>query len=445
MCASMGYVKLQVMARLLYSLLFYLLMPLILLRLFWMARKEPLYRYRIRERFGWVEPKVRPASDKAPLVWVHAVSAGETNAAAPLIIQLSDKGHCIWMTSTTATGRQRVQALFGDDCLHSFVPYDVPDALTRFMDRVHPDLLILIDTELWPNMIHVAAQRGVPVALVNGRMSQGSHRRYRRIHALVSPMLRSLSLLAVQSDAHRERMVSLGARRDRVRVTGSIKFDVQFPADLDDGIALFRRFSGDRPVLLGASTHDGEESVLLTAFTTARRACPNLLLVLAPRHPARAGDVQEEITRHGFSCVRRTQLVDDAPDLAAIARDVDVLLVDTMGELLFCYGIASVAFVGGSLAEVGGHNPIEALSLNVPVMMGPNLWDIEDIAQQLLSAGAMVKVVDDRECAEFASRMLTDSPSRNEVLVRSGQVLDINRGSLTTTVKLLDDLVGSGI
>ena len=274
-------------------------------------------------------------------------------------------------------------------------------------------------------------------------MSQASHRRYQRIRMLVSPMLGSLSLLAVQSKAHSDRMVSLGARCDRVHVTGSIKFDLQLPDNLDDGIVLFRRLSGDRPVLLGASTHEGEESVLLTAFATARRACPTLLLVLAPRHPARASDVQAEITRHGFSCVRRTELVGDAPDQEAV--DVDVLLVDTMGELLFCYGIASVAFVGGSLAAVGGHNPIEALLLKVPVMMGPNLWDIEDIAQQLLTAGAMVRVVDDRQCAEFTTRMLTDSPGRNEVLVRAERVLDVNRGSLAATVKLLDDLVGTDI
>ena len=172
---------------------------------------------------------------------MHAVSAGETNAAATLVRRLNDEGHRVWLTNATATGRQRVRSLFGDHCLHSFVPYDLPDALSRFFDRVQPSLLILIDTELWPNMIHVAESRGVPVALVNGRISEASHLRYRRIQALVKPMLGALSLLAVQSAAHRERMLALGAREECVHVTGSIKFDVELPPDLGEGTRLFRR------------------------------------------------------------------------------------------------------------------------------------------------------------------------------------------------------------
>ena len=404
------------------------------MRLLWMSRKEPLYRYRIRERFGWVSNS-ELQGDSRSLIWVHAVSAGETNAAATLVRRLNDEGHRVWLTNATATGRQRVRSLFGDHCLHSFVPYDLPDALSRFFDRVQPSLLILIDTELWPNMIHIAESRGVPVALVNGRISEASHLRYRRIQALVKPMLGALSLLAVQSAAHRERMLALGAREECVHVTGSIKFDVELPPDLGEGTRLFRRFSQERPVMLGASTHYGEEAALLTAFVTARRACPTLLLVLAPRHPARADAVHAEATQHGFSCIRRTELEHSQE----ITRS-DVLLVDTIGELLYCYGIANVAFVGGSLVRVGGHNPIEALLLKVPVMMGPHVWDIQDIADQLLSAGAMFGVKDSHQCAEFARRMLTDSSGRDEVLLRAEQIMDANRGALDRTVKLLEEV-----
>ena len=434
MYRSTGYVKLRTMFRLLYTLLFYFLMPLILMRLLWMSRKEPLYRYRIRERFGWVSNSDLQG-DSRSLIWVHAVSAGETNAAATLVRRLTDEGHRVWLTNTTATGRQRVRSLFGDHCLHSFVPYDLPDALSRFFNRVQPSLLILIDTELWPNMIHVAERRGVPVALVNGRISKASHLRYRRIQALVKPMLGTLSLVAVQSAAHRERMLALGAREECVHVTGSIKFDVELPPDLGEGTRLFRRLSQDRPVLLGASTHYGEETALLTAFVTARRACPTLLLVLAPRHPARADAVHAEAAQHGFSCIRRTEL-----EHSQEITTSDVLLVDTIGELLFCYGIANVAFVGGSLARVGGHNPIEALLLKVPVMMGPHLWDIQDIADQLLSAGAMFGVKDARQCAEFARRMLTDNSGRDEVILRAEQIIDANRGALDRTVELLEEV-----
>lgn len=426
------------MARYFYSLLFYLLIPLVLLRLLWLSRKEPLYLFRLRERFGWVRPS---PDDAAPLIWIHAVSAGETNAAATLIRRLSAEGYRTWITSTTATGRERVRALFGEDCLHSYVPYDLPDALSRFLARVQPCLLVLIDTELWPNMVAAASQGGIPVALVNGRMSAGSHQRYQRISMLVRPMLSSLSLLAVQSEAHRDRMVSLGAPAERVIVTGSIKFDVQLPEDLDAGIALFRKMAGDRRVMLGASTHHGEESVLLTAYGAARRSCPGLLLVLTPRHPARADAVMTEIRDRGFTCVRRSELC-DVYDMNG-GTDADVLLVDTMGELLFCYGVADVAFVGGSLAEVGGHNPIEALLLGVPVMMGPNLWDIEDIAQQLLTAGAMVSVRDADECAEFARRMLTDGPGRKEIMKRAGEILEANRGALDATLGRVRGLIAA--
>jgi 3-deoxy-D-manno-octulosonic-acid transferase len=423
------------MNRTLYTLLFHLGLPLIALRLFLRGRKAPAYRQRIGERFAFGLPALQPGG-----IWVHAVSVGESIAAAPMIRALRARYPQLPITVTcmTPTGSERIQALFAGDALiqHCYLPYDLPWAAARFLDRVRPKLAVIMETELWPNHIHQCAKRGIPVALANGRLSERSARGYGRFAKLTAPMLEEMSLLAVQTDAEAERFRRLGARAECVTVTGSIKFDLTIDPELLQRAETLRTEwqAVARPVWIAASTHAGEDEIILAAHQQLLARHPEALLILVPRHPERFNSVFELCGKVGLNTVRRSTA-------APVNDTTQVLLGDTMGELLFLYALADIALVGGSLVANGGHNLLEPAALGKPVLSGPHLFNFLDIAAQLREAGALREVGDAQQVANVVSE-LWRKPEEAEQMRAAGQaVMQRNQGALARLLAGLGKLL----
>ncbi|AXI59430.1 3-deoxy-D-manno-octulosonic acid transferase [Pseudomonas kribbensis] len=419
------------MNRTLYTALFYLGLPLVAIRLWLRSRKAPAYAKRIGERFSYGMPTLQPGG-----IWVHAVSVGESIAAAPMIRALLQRYPTLPITVTcmTPTGSERIHALFDNEprIQHCYLPYDLPCAAARFLDRVQPKLAVIMETELWPNHIHQCAKRGIPVALANGRLSERSAKGYGRFSKLTAPMLAEMSLFAVQTEAEAQRFRDLGARPETVEVTGSIKFDLTIDPQLLQRAAELRGQwqAQERPVWIAASTHEGEDEVVLNAHRRLLANHPDALLILVPRHPERFNSVFELCQREGFATVRRSTG-------ANVDAATSVLLGDTMGELLFLYALADSAFVGGSLVPNGGHNLLEPAALAKPVISGPHLFNFLDIAAQLRSAGALAEV-DDAEGLATEVQRLFELPRDAQRMAEAGLgVMRRNQGALQ---RLLDGL-----
>ena len=419
------------MNRTLYTALFYLGLPLVAIRLWLRSRKAPAYAKRIGERFSYGMPRLQPGG-----IWVHAVSVGESIAAAPMIRALLQRYPQLPITVTcmTPTGSERIQALFAGEprIQHCYLPYDLPCAAARFLDHAKPKLAVIMETELWPNHIHQCAKRGIPVALANGRLSERSARGYGRFTKLTAPMLAEMSFFAVQTEAEAQRFRDLGARPQTVEVTGSIKFDLTIDPQLLQRAAELRGQwqALERPVWIAASTHEGEDEVVLDAHRRLLANYPNALLILVPRHPERFNSVFELCQREGFATVRRSTG-------ANVEADTSVLLGDTMGELLFLYALADSAFVGGSLVPNGGHNLLEPAALAKPVLSGPHLFNFLDIAAQLREAGALAEV-DDAEGLAVEVQRLFELPRDAQRMAEAGlAVMRRNQGALQ---RLLDGL-----
>lgn len=419
------------MNRTLYTALFYLGLPLVAIRLWLRARKAPAYAKRIGERFTYGMPTLQSGG-----IWVHAVSVGESIAAAPMIRALLERYPALPITVTcmTPTGSERIQALFANEprIQHCYLPYDLPCAAARFLDRVQPRLAVIMETELWPNHIHQCAKRGIPVALANGRLSERSAKGYGRLRKLTAPMLAEMSLFAVQTESEAQRFRDLGARAETVEVTGSIKFDLTIDPQLLQRAAELRSQwqAQERPVWIAASTHEGEDEVVLDAHRRLLANHPDALLILVPRHPERFNSVFELCQREGFATVRRSTG-------AHVDAQTSVLLGDTMGELLFLYALADSAFVGGSLVPNGGHNLLEPAALAKPVLSGPHLFNFLDIAAQLREAGALAEV-DDAQGLAVEVQRLFELPRDAQRMAEAGlAVMRRNQGALQ---RLLDGL-----
>ena len=424
----------------LYTWLFRLVLPLILLRLWWRGRAQPSYRRRLRERFGHVPVR----ASRARLIWVHAVSVGETLAAVPLIEKLAAR-HPDWqwlVTTTTPTGSERVHAslspLLGGRLLHYYAPYDVPGCLRRFLDALRPHMLVVMETELWPNLLATCRERGIPTLLANARLSEKSARGYQRLHRLTGPMLQNLDRVVAQYPADAQRFVALGLPDARVVTTGNIKFDLQIDLGLEsEAQALAHAWRGSkdapRPVWLAASTHLGEDELILDAFARLQSQFPRLLLVLVPRHPERFDQVARLAKQRGLHLQRRS-------DGGVPAAQVQVLLGDTMGELLRFYGACDVAFVGGSLVPVGGHNMIEPAAWGVPVVCGPHLHNFAAVSAMLCDAGGMVVVDDAEQLAAQLLRWLGDDEARRDAGARAREVAAKNSGALQKLVREVEAL-----
>ncbi|VFT35954.1 3-deoxy-D-manno-octulosonic-acid transferase [Pseudomonas aeruginosa] len=424
------------MNRTLYTLLFHLGLPLVALRLWWRARQAPAYAKRIGERFSLSLPEVPPGG-----IWVHAVSVGESIAAAPMVRALLERHPQLPVTVTcmTPTGSERIRALFGEQVRHCYLPYDLPWAAARFLDRVRPRLAVIMETELWPNHIHACAVRGIPVALANARLSERSARGYARFAGLTRPMLAELSWVAVQTEAEAERFRRLGARPECVSVTGSIKFDLRIDPQLPLAAAALREEwdATARPLWIAASTHAGEDEIVLAAHRRLLETRPDALLILVPRHPERFAGVHELCRREGFATVRRS-------GGEPVARATQVLLGDTMGELLFLYALADIAFVGGSLVPNGGHNLLEPAALGKPVFAGPHLFNFLDIAAQLRDAGALLEVTDAGELCDGLARLWAQPEVATAMATAGEKVLRNNQGALERLLAGLARLLGRG-
>ncbi|HLD68136.1 MAG TPA: lipid IV(A) 3-deoxy-D-manno-octulosonic acid transferase, partial [Pseudomonas sp.] len=392
--------------------------------------RAPAYRRRIGERFALGLPPLQPGG-----IWVHAVSVGESIAAAPMIRALQARyPHLpITVTCMTPTGSERIRALFGDSVQHCYLPYDLPWAAARFLQRVRPRLAVIMETELWPNHIQQCARRGIPVVLANARLSERSARGYGRFAKLTAPMLAQLSWIAVQTEVEAERFRSLGARPACVAVTGSIKFDLQIDPELPLRAAALRAQwkAAGRPVWIAASTHAGEDELVLTAHRQLLARHPDALLILVPRHPERFGAVFELCRQAGF-VTRRRSLGE------AVEPGTAVLLGDTMGELLFLYALADLALVGGSLVPNGGHNLLEPAALGKPVLSGPHLFNFLEIAAQLRQAGALGEVRDATGLAEALRQLWADGATAEGMGQAGLAVLRANQGALARLLEGLE-------
>jgi 3-deoxy-D-manno-octulosonic-acid transferase len=393
------------MSRRLYTLLLYLLLPFVPFKLLWRGFRQPDYLRHWNERFGcyW-----RRCSHEKPLIWLHSVSVGETRAAEPLVRELQRRypQHGILMTHGTPTGRATGEQLFGDSVQRVYLPYDAPGAVRRFLRHFRPQAGLLLETELWFNLIAECKRRKVPLLLVNARLSEKSAQGYARIPQLTEQGLRALSSIAAQTEADAERLQALGERR--VRVLGNLKFDVEPPADAQvRGEALRQKFGSARPVFLAASTRDGEEALVLDALASVN--VPQLLTVIVPRHPQRFDEVASLLERRGLKFVRRSNLRAGG---ASVPEDVPVVLGDTMGEMFVYYASCDVAFIGGSLLPFGGQNLIEGASMGKPVIVGPHTYNFAAVAQQAVEQGAALRIRDVRELPQAVQRLFEDDQLR---------------------------------
>ncbi|MEM6573375.1 MAG: lipid IV(A) 3-deoxy-D-manno-octulosonic acid transferase [Pseudomonadota bacterium] len=416
----------------LYTLVMYLLTPVILYRLVIRGLRARAYFWRWRERFGFF-----PAPPFKSSVWVHAVSVGEFNAALPLIRQLMTRypDQALVVTTVTPTGSEQVLRNLGDDVFHVYLPYDLPAAINRFLKRTKPLFAVVMETEIWPNLFFVCKERGIPLVVANARLSERSLQGYRPVRPLVAKALNCAAAVAAQTETDRQRLAKLGGRPELLHVVGSLKFDLQLPPGLEQfGQEIRSDWGPERLVVVAASTHEDDEEALLPAFMDLLRRHPDALLIIAPRHPERFGRVITRCRALGLATASRSE------DLAA-STTTEVFVLDTMGELLNYFAAADLAFVGGSIAQVGGHNVLEPAALGVPVLVGPHTFNFAEITEMLLSRNGALRVEDQ---ATLARRLLelAENPQLRQQMGRCGfELVQENRGALTRTLELVETAV----
>jgi len=425
------------MMRRLYTLLIYCAVPFAYALVLWRGLRNRGYWQGLGERFGW-----GGATSSTGTVWLHAVSLGEMSAAAPLIRALRSRYPQIPMVVTTATptGRARARALFGDTLNVRFLPYDTPGAVRRFLARVRPRLAIIVETELWPNLFGACERAGVPLVLASARLSAKSVSRYGRLGNLFREIFSASSLVAAQTREDAERFIAIGAKSARTHVIGNIKFDMELgPGVLDHGRELRASFGSERPTWIAGSTHAGEEEQVLAAHLLLQTQVPGALLLLVPRHPDRFQAVADLLERRGIKFARRSGGV--APGGAAPGVDMQVLLVDTVGELAALYASADVAFVGGSLVPIGGHNLLEPAALGLAVLTGPYNSNGEDVAQLLLRQGAALQVADAAALAAALRLLFADLDLRQRMGGIARHIVESNRGSVARLLGFIEPLL----
>ncbi len=423
-------------ARLLYTALFYALTPFILGRLAWRSGKLPAYRERWGERFARY-------GDEAPspgVAWFHAVSVGEAEAAFPLIrnFRVRHPSLAILVTCGTPTGSSRIKSVLGDEVRHVYLPYDLPGCVARFLDRFRPQVGIVMETEIWPNLYRECRRREIPLAIVNGRLSEKSARGYNRLASLAAESLSSVSLIAAQTPLDAKRYIEIGADPKTVEVVGNVKFDIEFSSAMRDRAKELRaELFANRPVWIAGSTHPGEEEQVLSALEKIREEIPGALLALAPRHPDRVRAVLAQCAKLGLSVRRRSESLPCGPD-------TDVFLIDSLGELRLFYGAADVAFVGGSLVPQGGHNVLEPAAAGLPVLFGPHMFNFAEIARRLKESGGGIEVESADALATSMVRLLAEPAIRSEIGTRGWNFVYANRGAVERVSGLIASLLPPG-
>lgn len=412
------------MMRALYTAALFVALPFTLLYLLRRSRRQPEYRRHWGERLG----RFTPPADCRRVIWIHAVSVGETRAAQPLVAALRTRypDHQLLFTHMTPTGRETSRALY-PDALRRYLPYDFPFAARRFLGHFEPEFGIIMETELWPNLIAAARRRAIPLLLVNARLSEKSARGYRRFARLTHDALRGLTAIGAQSEADRDALIALGARE--VQVTGNLKFDVELPTDVEGQAESLRQLIGPRASWVAASTREGEEALLLDAL--APNADENALLILVPRHPQRFDEVAQLLERRGVRYQRRSANT-------AIDAQTRVLLGDSMGELHRYYAVAEFAFIGGSLRPFGGQNLIEACALGKPVLFGPYTFNFAAAAQAAIDCGAALRVRDAHELVKEAARLLAGPEERARMAKAALEFASAHRGATARTMAMIE-------
>jgi len=411
-----------------YSAALYLLAPVTVYHLLWRGLRQQAYLERWNERYAHYPDTLAPCSMR---IWLHAVSVGEVNAAAPLINALLERypDARLLVTTITPTGSQRVEALWETRVDHVYLPYDLSGAVHRFLAHFRPAIGLIVETELWPNLLFCCRDAGIPAVIVNARLSERSLHRYRLLRPLIGRALRTLTRIAAQTQADADRFTALGAAPDTVLVTGNLKYDI----DLDVGeIGAFARafrirIGVQRPVWIAASTHAEEEAIILAIHRRLRLRWPNLLLLWAPRHPERFRPVMQAAVLASWRVA--TRKLTHWPD-----REDAVFVIDTLGELARFYACADLAFVGGSLQAVGGHNLLEPAALGIPIVTGPYLHNFADIAQRLQDAGAVQVGTDAAAVGRLLERLLADAPARERMGDAGATLVNSGRGTLQRTL-----------
>ncbi|MDC9724666.1 MAG: lipid IV(A) 3-deoxy-D-manno-octulosonic acid transferase [Gammaproteobacteria bacterium] len=414
--------------KLLYTTLFTLGLPFILLRLMWRGFRAPAYWQRWSERFGSVLTLTQ-----SPVIWVHAVSVGEVEACRPLVkaLQLEYPDHQLLITTMTPTGSARVKLLFSDAVAHCYLPYDFPFAIKRFLNRTKPQFGIIMETEIWPNLLSVCHQYKIPLVLANARMSERSAKGYARFSSFTQSTLQHLSLIASQGQDDKKRFQQLGAESKKVHIIGNLKYEINLPASLKEQASAMRNmWDNNRPVLVAASTHEGEEEMLLNAARQIRAHFSDLLLIIVPRHPERFDRVSALAQKSGVKTLRRSEH-------RPCPSDTQVLIVDTMGELPLFYAASDVAFVGGSLVPHGGHNILEPAILGRAVVTGPHFFNFNDITKQFLAANAALQVNNTEELANTVISLLQNSQQRAQMGEASLKLVANSQGASTRLVNLI--------
>jgi 3-deoxy-D-manno-octulosonic-acid transferase len=414
----------------LYTLVVYLISPFVLLRLFWLGTKNSAYWSRWQERFGffsWGD------IDK-PVIWLHAVSVGEVNAARPIINRLLDQysNYQLLVTTVTPTGAMTALQLFGKDIRHLYLPYDLPFAVKSFLKLIRPSLLITMETEIWPNLYQACNRSNIPILIINARLSQKSAKGYQLVSSLMAQTLSLVDLIAAQTSNDAARFISFGAPKEKVIVTGNLKFDITIPQSItEQAQSLKRYFSVNRLIWIAASTQEGEEKIVLAAHQKILVDYPDAILILAPRHPERISKVSNLCELIGFDYVKRT-------DQTPFTDKHTVYLLDTLGELQLHYAASELAFVGGSLVQTGGQNMMEPASLGLPVITGPHTYNFIEITDLLSEQDVLTLVSNETELANEVCKLLGNANQRHYLGEKGRAVIESNRGNIERLMQLIE-------
>lgn len=412
--------------RLLYSFILFFYLPIALFNMWRQGANNPDYRSRWGERFGFVAS----ISDGRKPYLIHCASVGEFLAAKPLIAKLVEDGTLVWVTCTTPTASDLIRNTFQQDIVHSYLPTDAAWVMRKFLKRVQPQLIILMETEVWPHLIHLADRNNIPVALINARLSESSFKGYRKLDFLLKNTWRRITLCAVQNEVYGSRFEALGVPLGRIQVLGNLKFDVVIPPQMEKEIAQSKDLFAERQIIIGGSTHEGEEEIILNSFQKLLSAKPNALLILAPRHKERFQQVADMIQSKNLSYVKRSSGL-------PVNHDTQVLLIDRMGELLLWYGVANIAFIGGSLIERGGHNPLEAMTFGVPLLSGRHVFNFEEVYNQLDQRQAIRWVEDAESLHDTLLGLLTTSETAKKIGEQARSLFALHRGATARTLAAL--------